>query len=316
MRWMSFCLVFIAIPIPRGLGQDTAPAGTESVATATTDSSPTAISPELASIQVQSAAFVEAFNQKDAEAIAALWMVDAEYIDDSGNAYVGRDAIEQVYVQHFLDHPNAVLRIVIDSLRQVGDGVVIEDGHAIVSPPPAGDAGVSKYTAVHAKVDGQWRMASVRESWVEATTSPDSTADLAFLIGDWTVEERGVRMHSVCRWIADGHFVSRSYTTTLLDGTEQAGLQLIGWNPAEEQMQSWMFSSDGGYAVGVWSLAPTGWVAETRGATGDGTLTTSLNRLSRLDDNAYSWQSTQRTAGGVALPDTDEVVIKRSPSEK
>ena len=34
-----------------------------------------------------------------------------------------------------------------------------------------------------------------------------------------------------------------------------------------------------------------------------------------LDDNAYVWQSVQRFLGDVALPDTDEVVIKRRPAE-
>ncbi|MHB8971139.1 MAG: hypothetical protein ACYC3X_17355 [Pirellulaceae bacterium] len=36
-----------------------------------------------------------------------------------------------------------------------------------------------------------------------------------------------------------------------------------------------------------------------------------INVLTRLDDNAYTWQSVRRTAGGMTLPDTDEVVLKR-----
>ena len=34
-----------------------------------------------------------------------------------------------------------------------------------------------------------------------------------------------------------------------------------------------------------------------------------------LDDNAYAWQSFQRRIGDVALPDTDEVVIKRKSKD-
>lgn len=315
MRWLFCCLVFISTPSPWGLCEDAADP-VKKATDAPAAISPAALSPEMAAIQGQSNAFVEAFNQHDAKAIAALWTTDAEYVTDSGTAYVGRDAIEQVYAEYFLDNPDASLQMVIDSLRQIGDGVAIEDGRAVVMPPPAGAAGVSAYTAVHTKVDGQWRMASVREAWVEASTTRDSAVDLEFLIGDWNAEEHGVRMHSVCRWIADGHFVARTYSTHHVDGSETSGMQLIGWNPLDNQMQSWTFSPDGGYAVGVWSLTPTGWAAETRGATGDGTITTSQNRLSRLDDNAYVWQSTERTAGGVALPDTDEVVIKRTPAKK
>ena len=34
-----------------------------------------------------------------------------------------------------------------------------------------------------------------------------------------------------------------------------------------------------------------GWSAEVRGVTGDGVPTAAVNLLTRLDDNAYVWQS-------------------------
>ncbi|MFN0018568.1 MAG: hypothetical protein ACKVP0_09930 [Pirellulaceae bacterium] len=49
-----------------------------------------------------------------------------------------------------------------------------------------------------------------------------------------------------------------------------------------------------------------------RGTTGTGTPTTAVNTLTRLDDNVCVWQSTNRAAGGQALPDTDEVVMQRT----
>jgi hypothetical protein len=92
-----------------------------------------------------------------------------------------------------------------------------------------------------------------------------------------------------------------------------SGVQLIGFNPEQGHIQSWNFSSDGGHAIGVWSPRENGWSAEMRGVTGDGTTTIAVNRLEKLDDNAYVWQSMQRSAGGKPLPDTDEVVFKRKP---
>jgi hypothetical protein len=35
-----------------------------------------------------------------------------------------------------------------------------------------------------------------------------------------------------------------------------------------------------------------------------------------LDDNAYVWQSLDRTVGDLRIPDTDEVVIRRKQSPK
>ncbi len=121
------------------------------------------------------------------------------------------------------------------------------------------------------------------------------------------------KVESVCSWIANKSFIERRYTTTLVDGTKMSGVQLIGWNPNGIHVQSWDFSPDGGHAVGIWFPQQDGWSAEMRGVTGDGRLTASVNLLRRLDDNAYVWQSMQRTVGGEALPDTDEVVLKRQP---
>ncbi len=276
---------------------------------------PQETSPELAAIRAGSQAFMDAFNKQDAKAIAALWTEDAEYIDDAGQRYVGRDAIEQVYADLFAASPNIQIQIVIDSLRLLSDDVAIEDGRAVVEPPPPGAPGFSKYTVVHVKVDGKWRMASVRDTWIEIPVTRQSIADLGWLIGTWVAEEQGNRSESVCRWVANESFVERTYTTTHVDGTKTSGVQLIGWNPLAGHVQSWNFSPDGGHAIGVWSPNQGGWTAEMMGVSGDGTPTTSINRLTRLDDNAYVWQSSQRSVGGVSLPDTDEVVIKRQPTE-
>jgi uncharacterized protein (TIGR02246 family) len=313
MRVMtSLALALITLTTQFGLAQEAAPNAEASPTKKQSDET----SPELAAIRDGSQAFVEAFNQHDAKAVAALWTEDGEYIDDSGTTYVGRESIEQLYSAFFAENANVKMRLAIDSLRLLNGNVAIEDGRALVDPAPAGAPGVSKYTAVHVKVDGKWRMASVRDSWTETPVTRESIADLGWLIGNWVAEEHGNRSESVFRWVANGNFVARTHTTTQVDGTTTSGIQLIGWNPIEGRVQSWNFSADGGHAVGAWSLTQSGWTAKMNGVTGDGTPMTSVNRLTRLDDNAYVWQSTERTLGGISLPDTDEVVIKRVSNEK
>lgn len=271
---------------------------------------------DLTAIRDGSRAFVTAFNKRDAQAIASLWTENGEYIDDTGRSFHGRDAIEKGYASFFADGPEGKLRIMIDSVRSLSDHAAIEDGRAIVDPPPAGVPGFSKYTAIHVKVDGKWLMASVRDTHVESPSSFKNVADLEWLIGTWIAEVHGSVTESVCRWIANKSFVERAYTITAPDGTKTAGVQMIGWNPMDGHVQSWNFSPDGGHAVGVWTPIQGGWTAQMRGVTGDGTLTTSVNSLTRLDDNAYAWQSVQRTADGVDLPDTEEVVLKRQSSAR
>jgi uncharacterized protein (TIGR02246 family) len=167
-------------------------------------------SPELAAIRSQSDVFATAFKNADAKAIAALWTEDGEYVDDTGRRFSGRNAIEKAYAEFFADNANAVIRIAIDSLRLVSPNAAIEEGRAIVEPAPAGIAGVSKYTAVHAKIGDNWLMASVRDTWIEAPVAARTAADLEWLIGTWVAEEHGVQTESDCRWVADGRFYRTS----------------------------------------------------------------------------------------------------------
>ncbi len=276
----------------------------------------TGLDPNVEAIQASAIAFASAFNKRDAKAVAAFWTKDGEYIDDSGQAYVGRDAIEACYAELFVARPESKLQVLVDSVRLLSDSAAIEDGRAVVEPTPAGASGVSGYTAVHVKMDGKWMMATVRDSWSDTSSASTNLADLEWLIGDWTAEENGVRTESKCRWIVDGKFVERSYSTTQLDGTVTTGLQIIGWNSQGGHMQSWNFTADGGHAIGVWSATEGGWLAKVNGTTGESISTTAVNVLKRLDDNAYIWQSLDRTIGDTRLPDTDEVVIRRKPVPK
>jgi len=266
---------------------------------------------DISLIRAGSEAFVAAFNKHDAKAVAALWTEQGEYVDDSGRTIAGRDAIEKDYAAFFAENPEVNIQIVIDSLRLLSGEIAVEDGRAVVDPARPGAPGVSKYTAVHAKVDGKWLMASVRDTWIETQVSRQSVADLDWLIGTWVAEEYGVKNESSCRWVANEQFVERSFTTTQVDGTKTSGVQLIGWNPLEGRVQSWSFSPDGGHDFGFWLPTSGGWRSEMRGTTGGGVPTSSVNLLRRLDDNAYVWQSVERSVGGTPLPDTSEVVIKR-----
>jgi hypothetical protein len=52
-------------------------------------------------------------------------------------------------------------------------------------------------------------------------------------------------------------------------------------------------------------------VSQSSGVQGDGTKTTGVTSLRRIDDNTLGWRSTDRTVGGVRLPDLQEVILKR-----
>lgn len=264
-------------------------------------------------IEAASKAFVAAFNAHDAAAVAAAWTVDGAYVDETGETYEGREAIEKEYADFFAANPGVKLRLFVDSIRLLSDDAAMEDGRAFVDSPDGASPAFGKYVAVHVKTDGKWLMSLVRDTRVEVASAHANVADLEWLIGEWSAEDRGVSMTSVCRWVANKSFVERKYALTQPDGTTTAGVQIIGWNPETGRVQSWAFNSDGGHAVGVWSPVENGWSAETVGTTGEGASTRATNHLTKLDDGAYAWRSTDRSVNGIPLPDTEEIVMKRSP---
>jgi uncharacterized protein (TIGR02246 family) len=304
---LSAIVVLFGVDSSRSFGQDP---GSSSSSDKLSSQGRNAAS-DLAAIRVSSEAFVTAFNKRDAKAVAALWTEDGDCIDDTGKRFQGRAAIEKAYTQLFQERPESKITVVIDSLRLLSPEAAIEDGYATLDPVPAGPPAINKYTAVHVKSAGKWLMSTVRETRVETPSGYPKVADLEWLIGAWTAEEHGAKTVSVCRWVANKSFIERTYTVTHPDHTTTSGVQLIGFNPEANRIQSWNFSPDGGHAIGIWTPRNKGWAAEIRGVTGDGGITTAINLLTRLDDNAYVWQSIQRTAGGVPLPDTEEVVLKR-----
>ncbi|MBL9164302.1 MAG: SgcJ/EcaC family oxidoreductase [Planctomycetaceae bacterium] len=264
-----------------------------------------------AAIQKTAKAFAEAFNRGDAKAIAALWTPSGEYIDESATAYAGREAIENRYADFFKANPGASIALEVDSVRLLSSDAAIEDGHAVLTLPAGGESTAGAYSVVHVQIDGRWLMASVRDAPTDGGTAQEHIADLQWLIGTWTAEEQGVTMESVCKWIGEKSFVERRYTTKAADGVQTSGVQIIGWNAQAQRVQSWNFSADGSFAVGIWTPIEGGWHASVSGVTVDGAATSAVNQLRRLDDNAYVWQSVDRSVNAIPLPDSDEVIMRR-----
>lgn len=302
LKLLPFAVVVLTLGIQTSLIRAQEPAATKPASAADA---------ELAAIRKQSDSFVTAFNKKDAKAIAQLWTKDGEYIDEKGERFIGREAIEKCYLDFFTMVSDPQISLASDSLRLVGSTIAIEDGIAVMKSESANSVSHSKYHAVHTKVDGQWLMVSAQDEAYEPPSDERSAADLEWLVGTWETENVGNRSQFVCEWVADGHFLQRRYTTHLVDGKVTTGLQIIGWNPMSAHVQSWDFSSTGGHAVGVWEMVNGGWQSQLRGTTADGAPTYAVNTVERLDDNAYVWRSTERMVGENHLPDTDEVIFKR-----
>jgi len=106
--------------------------------------------------------FVAAYNKGDAEAIAAFYAPDADFVGIRGNAYHGRAAIKERTANFFAQNKGAKLTSPFGSLRFITSDVAIADRAEELTPAAVGGPGKLQATVIYVKRDGKWLQASVR----------------------------------------------------------------------------------------------------------------------------------------------------------
>jgi uncharacterized protein (TIGR02246 family) len=253
-----------------------------------------------------------AFNKGDAKALAAMWSPEAVYVNPlSGEQVVGRDKIEKQFEAIFADAKGAKLEAKTESVKFISPNVAVEQGTAKVLRPDQ-EPEDSQYTAVYVKRDGQWLLDRVTEEDVPVVMSNyDKLKDLEWMIGTWEDQDDQNHIETTCQWTKNRNFITRSFTISIHDRIEMSGMQIVGWDPAAKQIRSWVFDSDGGFGEGTWKKKDKRWYIQAKGTLPDGSKSSSVNIITCVDNDTFTWQSVNREAGGELLPNVDEVVVVR-----
>ncbi|QEG02157.1 SnoaL-like domain protein [Stieleria maiorica] len=266
-----------------------------------------------ATIRKDVAAYVAAFNQGDAKALASMWSPEAVYTNPlSGEQVVGREAIEQQFAAIFAENKGVKLSATTQSVQFISPSVALETGTAAVIRPEQ-EPEESEYTAVYVKRDGAWLLDRVTEEDVPVVVSnEDHLKDLQWMIGSWVDQDDRGRVETTCQWTKNRNFMVRMFSMVVGDQIEQSGMQIIGWDAAAGQIRSWVFDSRGGFSDGVWEQKDKKWYIQSTGTMHDGSKMSATNILTYVDDNTLTWQSINRIVDGELLPNVDEVVAVRA----
>jgi uncharacterized protein (TIGR02246 family) len=267
-------------------------------------------------IEKNRAAYVKAFNAGDAKALAAFWAPDGEFVDADGKSFKGRDAIAKEFAAFFAQAKGVTLEIHSDSLRFVSPGVAVETGTAHVTRPADDATTATAYSIVHAKRDGRWELASVRETPHTPSSNYEKLRPLEWLVGSWTATADGRTLELSCEWTANRNFLTRKYSLKDAEGATRTGLQVIGWDPAAGGVRSWEFDSEGGFGSEKWTKDGPRWVLEATGVTREGVPTAAVNVVTRLDYDSFTWQSLRRRLNQTELPDTTPLKVTRVKGKK
>lgn len=275
-----------------------------------------------ATIRANAAKYVEAYNRRDSKTMASMWSPDAVYTDaTTGEGVVGRDAIAKQLDYVFAGSEDAKLKVNVDSIDFVSPNVAVEKGSAEVTYSKA-PTEKSEYTAVSVKRDGKWLLDRVTD--VDLDDKPaepppsnyEHLKELEWMIGDWIDEDENVTIETDCDWTKNRNYITRSFAMAIGDRIDKSGMQIVGWDPVNKKIHSWVFDSDGAYSEGDWTRkGDNKWIIEQKGTIPDGGKTTATNILKKVDDNSFTWQSINRTVDGEVQPNIEEVLITRKPAE-
>lgn len=290
----AFFVIVFALPL-LALGQEPAPT----------------MSADEAAIRKQVAAYVQAFNQGDAKALADAWAPDAVYVNRlTGEQVVGRAAIAEQFAALFKVKSGLKLEVKIGSIRLLSPSVAIEQGMAKLAEEKTAPEELA-YTAVYVRQGGQWLLDRVTDEAPEAPSHYEQLKSLEWLVGSWVDQDENVRVVTECKWAKNQNFLVRSFSVAAGDRVEMAGMQVIGWDASAKAVRSWTFDSDGGFGEARWSNKGDRWYIHNQGVLADGRKATMVNVIKKVSDDSFTWQTIERTVAGELLPNVSEVVIVR-----
>jgi uncharacterized protein (TIGR02246 family) len=267
---------------------------------------------EEENIQGMVEAYVAAFNEGDAESLADLWSPEAIYSDPiTGDRIVGREAIRERFARIFSENEGAKLEVSSSSVQVISPSVAIERGTASVVYSDA-ETEQSDYTAVYVKRDGQWLLDRVSEEDIPGVASSHSRLkDLDWMTGKWVDQDDEATVVTECHWAANKSFLVRTFTVQIRDRVDMSGIQIVGWDPVSNAIRSWVFDSGGGFGVGTWSKKGNRWYVQQEGVLADGRTSSSVNVITRVDDDTCMVGTVNRSVDGELLPNIDEVRIAK-----
>jgi uncharacterized protein (TIGR02246 family) len=258
--------------------------------------------------------YVAAYNRGDAQAVAAHWSDTGEWVSPSGEKFTGKEEIAGALKSLFAENKGVTIEVENPAVRIVSADVAVEEGTVVVHTPGAGPE-TSTYIAIHVKKNGEWKLDSVRETAiVEPPAAVEPLEALGWLVGEWVDADSEEGSAARVAWTKNKSFLNYAFQVSFPEADDLEGTQIIGWDPANETIRSWMFDSDGGFGGGTWTQKDNTWVVKFSQVLPDGREASATNVYTVVDANTFTWKSIGRKLDGEFLPNIEETIFVRKGS--
>lgn len=259
---------------------------------------------------------IQAFNKRDAAAIAANWTSDAEYVRNDGDRVQGRAEIQKGYAEFFKTlkgKPTAEVQV--DSLRFPSADMAVSEVTLRLKNEQGDVIGSNWRNTLLVREEGKWKVAVVQE-WDRESYIDDGLKDLEWLIGTWRMDSKDREATTTYEWDENKAFIRGKFSVKQGGKVVESGTQMIGRDNAEGGIRSWVFQSDGGFGDGLWTREGKKWTVDFGGVTSDGKKLAATVVYLRVDADTFTWQSAQQTVNGEPIADAPPIRMTKQKSGK
>jgi uncharacterized protein (TIGR02246 family) len=264
---------------------------------------------DRAAVRARTQEFLKALAKGEAKEVAAFWTATGEYVRGDLNIR-GRANIEKAYAEHLKKKQPGTVTVEGESVRFLSDDTAVQEGVFVVKRLNPAETTRSEFSALFVRSGGKWHIGQLRES-----PEAPSLHELAWLVGNWTYSSDEAETRMAVEWTEGKKYLLCRTTRKQGDQTTTA-TQILAVHPATGAIQSWTFESDGSLGEAVWSRNDKGWTAKVTSYTADGDKATATTILTPIDENAFTFQSTERTVDGEKAADVGPIKVTRGAAGK
>ncbi len=247
--------------------------------------------------------YAEAFNAHDTNAIGEMWTDDGSYVNMTTNeTYEGKQAIKDYYTKLFNEDGAEKIKTDISTTYSLSDIEAVAKGLAIITFKD-GTEKKEAFVAQFIQSNGKWLLQNVSINDLEPPLSHfEKLKDLDWLVGDWIDDDDNIDVDYSYAWDQYKNFLTQNFALSVLDQEVLTGIQIIGWDPTQESVKSWIFDSDGGFGEATWDKQDDTWYATVKFTLPQGGVGSAMHVYKKIDDNLYTFSSENRVVDGNLLP--------------
>ena len=260
---------------------------------------------------------IQAFEKRDAAAIAANWTEEGELIYNDGAPICGRAAIEKGYAEFFKTlKGKPKVQIQAEVLRFPSADLAVHEATLRLKNNAGEIMASGRQATVLVRDGGRWKVAIVC-AWERDIGLDASFQELEWLIGTWQAVTRDREVTITYEWDENKAFIRGTFTVKEGPKVIESGTHMIGKDHAKGVIRSWVFQSEGGFGRGVWTRGNKKWSVDVHGVRADGRELTATHIYVHVDPDTFTWQAVNQALDGVPVADIGPIkVTKQKPANE